>query len=128
VRGAASSATDKASGMADTVEQRVEGSPLAAGLVAFGAGMVIAGLIPASQTEAKAARRVQQTAQEHGQPVLDEAKAAARDVGEQLKESGAQAASEVRAAAQESASRVKDETSTGGDRGSSPSGAPSTAG
>ena len=38
----------------DAIEQRVEGSPLAAGLIAFGAGLVIAGLIPASKVEARA--------------------------------------------------------------------------
>ena len=62
----------------DAIEQRVEGSPLAAGLIAFGAGLVIAGLIPASKVEAQGAQRLQEAVKEHGQPVIDEARSAAR--------------------------------------------------
>jgi hypothetical protein len=101
------------SGAGSAIEGRVEGSPLAAGLVAFGAGMVIAGLIPATKAEAQGALRLKDAAQEHGQPVMDEAKSAAQEVGEQLKDKATQAAQEVKASAQDSADRVKDETPAG---------------
>jgi gas vesicle protein len=91
------------------IEDRVEGSPLAAGLVAFGAGLVIAGLIPASKVEAQGAQRLKDVAQEHGQPLVDQAKAAAQDVGEQLKDRASEAAEQVRSSAQESADRVQQE-------------------
>jgi len=109
---ATSATSGAASSAAGTVEQRVQGSPLAAGLVAFGVGAVIGGLIPASEAEATLAQRVKDTAQEHGQPVMDQARSAARDMGEQLKQSGAEAVSEVKQDAQDSASRVKDEASS----------------
>jgi uncharacterized protein YjbJ (UPF0337 family) len=112
VSGAAGSVQDSASGAAHGVERKVEGSPLAAGLVAFGLGAVIAGLIPASDAEAQAADRLKDAARDHAQPVMEEAKGAAREMGENLKDSGTQAAAEVRDTAQESAARVKDEASS----------------
>jgi hypothetical protein len=105
------------SGAGEAIEQRVEGSPLAAGLVAFGAGLVIAGLIPASKVEAQGAQRLQEAVKEHGQPVIDEARSAAQQVGEQLKDKAAEAASEVKASAQESTERVKEEAPTSSSTG-----------
>ena len=100
------------SGAGEAIEQRVEGSPLAAGLIAFGAGLVIAGLIPASKVEAQGAQRLQEAVKEHGQPVIDEARSAAQQVGDQLKDKASEAASELRSSAQESADRVKEEAPT----------------
>jgi ElaB/YqjD/DUF883 family membrane-anchored ribosome-binding protein len=97
------------------IEDRVDGSPLAAGLVAFGAGLVIAGLIPATEAEAEGAGRLKKTAQEHGQPIMDEAKAVAQEMGEQLKDKASEAAREVQASAQDSADRVRQEAPTGAD-------------
>ena len=81
--------------------------------MAFGAGLVIAGLIPASKAEAQGAQRLKDAAQEHGQPVMDQAKSAAQEVGEQLKDKATEAAQEVKASAQESTDRVKEEAPTG---------------
>jgi gas vesicle protein len=105
-----SSATSSAGG---AIGDRVEGSPLAAGLVAFGAGLVIAGLIPATKAEAQGAQRLKEAAQEHGQPVMDQARSAAQEVGDQLKGKASEAVDEVRSSAQESADRVKEEATTG---------------
>jgi len=71
-----SSATSNAG---SALEDRVEGSPLAAGLVAFGAGLLIAGLMPATKVEAEGAQKLMDVAQEHGQPVIDQAKSAAQE-------------------------------------------------
>jgi ElaB/YqjD/DUF883 family membrane-anchored ribosome-binding protein len=92
-----------------SIEDRVEGSPLAAGVIAFGAGMVLAALIPASDAEAQAAERVVDTAKEHGQPVMDEAKSVGQEMGESLKQSAAEAGQQVKDAAQGSAEHVKAE-------------------
>ena len=110
---AAHGVSSATSGAGGAIEDRVEGSPLAAGLVAFGAGLVIAGLIPATKAEAQGAQRLKEAAQEHGQPVMDQARSAAQEVGEQLKEKASEAAEEVKASAQESADRVKQEAPTG---------------
>jgi hypothetical protein len=107
------SVSDASSHAGSAIEERVDGSPLAAGLVAFGAGLVIAGLIPASKAEAQGAQRLTEVAQEHGQPVMDQAKSAAQEVGDHLKDKATEAAHEVKASAQESTDRVKDEAPIG---------------
>jgi ElaB/YqjD/DUF883 family membrane-anchored ribosome-binding protein len=90
-----------------TIEDRVEGSPLAAGVIAFGAGMVLSALIPASDAEAQAAQKVVDTAKEHGQPVMDEAKSVGQEMGENLKQSATEAGQQVKDTAQQSAEHVK---------------------
>ena len=61
VSSAASSASSGAAGtgsnVASTAQDQFQGAPLAAGLVAFGAGVVLASLLPASRLEAEAAHR-----------------------------------------------------------------------
>jgi gas vesicle protein len=111
--GTASSATgsvsDTASGALEGIESRTQGNPLAAGLVAFGAGMLISALIPASEKEAQAAQRLTEVAKEHGQPVIDEAKSVGQDVADDLKQSAADSAQQVKSTAQESVDTVKQE-------------------
>ena len=112
--GTAGSAKDSAQGAVDSVkgtaQDRIEGTPLAAGLVAFGAGMIVAALIPASEKEAVAAGHVVDTAKEHGQPVVDQAKSMAQEVVENVKETATDAVQEVKDTATESIERVKSET------------------
>jgi gas vesicle protein len=109
-----SSVTDAVSAapgsVASTAQERYEGAPLAAGVVAFGAGVVLASLLPASRAEAEAAHRVVETAKEQGQPVLEEARTAARDVADRVRESAQESAQHVKESAQESARTVQDET------------------
>jgi hypothetical protein len=109
VSSAASSAADAAGDVATNVQERVEGAPLAAGLVAFGTGVVLASLLPASRAEAEAAHRVVETAKEHGQPMLDEVRATGQEMADNLKDSAAQAAQEVKASVEQSTRQVKDE-------------------
>ena len=105
------------------IEERVEGSPLGAGLVAFGAGLVVAGLIPASKLEVQGAERLQEAVQDHGQPMIDQARSAAQQVGEQLREKASDAAEGLKSSTQESVDRVKDESPTGSSSGGTTSGA-----
>lgn len=60
---AADSVTSTAQGAVDTIERQTEGHPLAAGLIAFGAGWLISSLMPASEKEARAAQQLVETAQ-----------------------------------------------------------------
>jgi ElaB/YqjD/DUF883 family membrane-anchored ribosome-binding protein len=106
---------DTASGAVQTIEDRAQGNPLAAGLVAFGAGMVLGSLIPASRTEAQATRRTMHIAREQGQPVIDEAKAAGQELAQQLKQSAGEAAQEVKSSAQDSAQHVTEEAKASGE-------------
>lgn len=112
--GAAESATGAAQDAARAVQQRAEGNPLAAGLIAFGAGMLISSVIPASKQEAQAAEKLVETAREQGQPVIDEARSIGQEMGEHLKAEAGQAADEVKSTAQESARHVKEEGQASG--------------
>lgn len=108
-----SSAGDSVSGTASsavgTSERRTEGNPLAAGVIAFGAGWLVSSFLPASEKEARAAQQVVERAKEHGRPLVDEARSVGQEMGESLKESAGQAAQEVKGTAQESAQAVKQE-------------------
>jgi gas vesicle protein len=106
---AASSVKDSAQSAVGTLESTTAGNPLTAGLVAFGAGMIIAALLPASEKESQAAGRLVDAAKEHGQPLLDEAKSVGQEIGNDLGDSAAQAADKVKSQAQDSVSHVKDE-------------------
>lgn len=90
-----------------TAERRVEGSPLGAGLLAFGAGLVVASLLPASEREAAVAGQVTEALKDS--PLADQAARAAREVGEHLKDTAADAAREVTAGAKDAAGHVADE-------------------
>ena len=111
--GTASSATesmsDTATGAFNGLESRAQGNPLAAGVVAFGAGMLISALIPASDKEAQAAQKLTQVAKEQGQPLIDEAKAVGQDMAADLKDSAADSAQQVQATAQDSVESIKQE-------------------
>jgi gas vesicle protein len=105
----AGSVSDSAGGAVDAIGSKAQGNPLAAGLVAFGAGMLISALIPASQKEAEVAQRAVDAAKEHGQPVLDEAKSVGQQMGQELKDSAAESAQQVKETAQDSVENVKQE-------------------
>ena len=72
-----SSVSDTAQSAPAAVRKQAPGNPLAAGLVAFGAGLVGAALIPASEKEQQAAIAVMDKAQPLQQQVSDVAKDAA---------------------------------------------------
>ena len=109
VSGTVSGAGNMAGNVASTAQDRVEGAPLAAGLVAFGAGVVLASMLPATRVEAEAAHRVVETAKEQGQPLLDEARAAGEEVIGQVRQSATESAQQVKQSAQESAQTVTEE-------------------
>jgi len=109
VASAKNSIKDKVMGSADATQERYEGAPVAAGLAAFGAGMVVAALLPASRLEAEAAHRVVETAKEHGQPLVDDARAAGEEVVETVKQSAAESAQQLKESAQDSAEAVRGE-------------------
>jgi len=111
VSSAASSATSGVSGtganVASTAQGQFQGAPLAAGLMAFGAGVVLASLLPASRVEAEAAHRVVEAAKDQG--VLEDARSAGQELVSNLKESATDAAQQVKDSAQASAQTVKEE-------------------
>jgi uncharacterized protein YegP (UPF0339 family) len=101
---AKASITDAASTTADTlssspqlVRSKTQGNPLAAGLIAFGAGWLISSLIPASEREQQAALKAKQSAA----PLAHEAANIARQSAENLREPAQHAVQSVQQTAAE---------------------------
>jgi hypothetical protein len=89
----------------DQVKAKTQGNPLAAGLIAFGAGMLISSLIPASQKEREAADQLKTAAQPLATQVTD----AAKDIVQDLKEPAMEAMDNVKTTATDAAQHVKAE-------------------
>ena len=106
---AASSAADAVSSAPQAVRQQAQGNPLAAGLIAFGAGWLVASLIPASQKEQEVAAQAKGAAQENASAITGPLGEAANQVKEHLREPAQQAAEAVRSTATDAASIVQDE-------------------
>ena len=115
------------------LKRQAQGNPLAAGLIAFGVGALVGGLLPASRVEKDAARQVEDAAQpvvdhvkemadnarQNLQPTAQEAadsvKFAAQSAGETVKAEAQDAAGEIKAHAQDSAQAVQDHAKTEAD-------------
>jgi hypothetical protein len=106
---AASSAVDTVRSAPDTVRRRTVGNPLAAGLVAFGAGWLLSSLLPASEPEQQVATQVKDFASEQGRPVAQQLGQAGQEAAQELKESAQQRAESVRQTAADAAQTVQEE-------------------
>ena len=102
-----SEAMDAARHAPETARRQVEGNPLAAGLCAFAAGLVVAALLPETEKEQEWAR----SAQPHLESAASEVGAVAQDSAEALKPAAREAAEHVKQQAQQSAQTAKDEAS-----------------
>ena len=113
-------AGDRVSGWADDAQHAVQqapaqlrgrtaGNPLAAGLVALGAGWLLGSLIPSSDAEQQAARR----AKDEAAPFLDKARQQATEVAQEIREQvepeAREAAASLKDSAAESAQNLKAE-------------------
>lgn len=87
----------------DRAVAKAEGNPLAVGLMAFGAGLLIASLFPASTKEKHLAAEVK----EQAQPLVGEIADAAKDVGANLKEPAREAAEAVKVTAADAVENVR---------------------
>ena len=110
-RHAGQSINDAVSDGTSTVTRKAKGSPIAAGLIAFGAGLLVSSMLPASRTEQRAAESVKDTAQ----PVLDELTDAAKQAADHLKEPAQHAAEEVKATATDAVDTVKGDATDAAD-------------
>lgn len=116
-RSAASTVSDTTSTVQDAVQQapqavvrQTRGNPLAAGLIAFGAGWLVSSLLPASQREQELAEQAKQHAGEIGQPLLDAAEDAAAEMKDHLQEPAQQAVESVRDTAADAGHTVTEES------------------
>jgi ElaB/YqjD/DUF883 family membrane-anchored ribosome-binding protein len=87
------------------VREQTQGNPMAAGLVAFGLGMVAASLMPPSDKEREAAALVKEKAE----PLTQEATDTAKELAGNLKEPAREAAQSVKDTAAEGAQQVRQE-------------------
>jgi gas vesicle protein len=102
---------DAGSAISDAPHQaavKTQGNPLAAGLIAFGAGLLVSALIPASQKEREAADALKSVAE----PVTTQLTEAAKDMAEGLKEPAREAVENVKATAADAAENVTGEGQT----------------
>jgi Protein of unknown function (DUF3618) len=88
-----------------SLKRRAQGNPLAAGVIAFGLGMLVSSLIPSSEKEREAVSQLQ----ENLEPVKEKAAEVAKDVGESLKPAAQEATESVKTTAQEGVETVRQE-------------------
>jgi hypothetical protein len=88
------------------VRRQTRGNPVAAGLIAFGAGWLVSSLLPATRREQELADQAKQVAQEKVQPVAQQV---AAEVRENLREPAQQAVESVRSTAQDAKETVAEE-------------------
>ena len=96
---------DKAGDAKVAARRKTQGNPMAAGLVALGAGWLLGSLMPATQKE----KELAQTAKDKAEPALQEAQAVAKETADHLKEPAQRAATSVKETAQDAVSHVKSE-------------------
>ena len=98
-------AMDAARNAPQAARQQVEGNPLAAGLLAFAAGLVVAAVLPETEKERELARSVQP----HLESAASEVGAVAQDSAEALKPAAREAVEHVKQQAQQSGEAVKED-------------------
>lgn len=113
--------SDQASEFADSVrhapeslERRTKGNPIAVGLIAVGAGALIASLLPETRQERRMARKmepeIRQAAEELkdvGKDIADDARQSAREGMERVQDATRSAGQEVAEDAREAGERVR---------------------
>ncbi|MDX2564450.1 DUF3618 domain-containing protein [Streptomyces sp. TX20-6-3] len=114
--GLAESARQAAGKMSETVQdapalvkRETQGSPPAAGIMAFGAGMLAAALLPTSKAEERAGENLKEHSGEQVEPVKQTAVDAAQEVKENLCEPVADAVGSVKSTAQEAGAATGEE-------------------
>jgi hypothetical protein len=102
---AVSSVGSTASQLPQTAKDKARGNPLAAGLIAFGAGWLISSLLPSTRQE----QQLAQQAKDQAAPLVQQAKDAAQDVAGNLREPAQEAAAAVKDRATEAGTNLRDE-------------------
>ena len=115
-RETAGSVLDTARGVPGAVTEQTQGNPIAAGLIAFGAGLLVASLAPPSEPEQQLAgtlrdqtQPLQDELKQAGQQVVEDVKSTARDGAEQVKQRAVDAAGTVQEDVRTSAHELHDQ-------------------
>jgi gas vesicle protein len=102
---AAHTAADAVRSAPQTVAGQTQGNPLAAGIIAFGVGLLASSLIPVTDAE----RRAGQQLKEHGSDLTDQVKDVAGEMKDDLTGTVQQAAGQVKQVAQEGVQETKEQ-------------------
>ena len=89
--------------------RQTKGNPLAAGLIAFGAGALAAALIPETRAERRAARQIRDEAGQYVEPVVESLKESAQSVGQDVKSVAQDSAQQIRDTAADAARTTKEQ-------------------
>jgi len=103
------SAADAAKQAPQTMRQQTQGNPLAAGVIAFGAGWLISSLLPASEKEKQATLQAKDKVSEHSDTLTAPLKEAAQGAKENLQPKAQEAAESVKSTASDAKDNVKGE-------------------
>jgi gas vesicle protein len=103
---AVQTATDQVQHAPQAIADQARGNPVAAGIIAFGAGMLLATVLPSSRTEQRLADEAKPRLQEAGNAL----KEAGRDLAGDATDHAREAVQEVKAAGSEATSNVRDQT------------------
>lgn len=96
---------DAVSGAPGLAKQKTRGNPLAAGLIAFGAGLLVSSLIPSTQKEQQAISGLQ----ENLEPLKQQAADLGKEMADNLRGPAQEAAEAVKSTATDAAQNVKDQ-------------------
>lgn len=96
----------------DRTMQKTQGNPLAAGLIAFGVGVLASSLLPASQTEQQKAADLMERGGEALEPVKQAALESTQHLKEGAKEAAQHAVEEVKGTATDAARTTQEEART----------------
>lgn len=96
------------------VSRQTQGSPLAAGVIAFGAGMLAAALLPASEAEERVGAKLREHSDELLQPARQTAQEAAQDLKEGMRQPAMDAVESVKSTAKDAAEATKQQVQDSG--------------
>ncbi|RKR90293.1 uncharacterized protein DUF3618 [Micromonospora pisi] len=112
--GLSTAASERMHGMGQSAQQQTQGHPLAAGLVAFGLGILASSLLPTSQPERQMAGQLRHKASEHAGDLKQQAMGAARQTQDSLREPAQHAAESVKSKAGQGAGALRDQAQSTG--------------
>jgi hypothetical protein len=95
-----------------TARAKTRGNPMAAGLIALGAGWLVGSLLPSTQKEQELVADAAERVQPHAQHAVESAKGMAQEVAQDLKEPAQEAAQSLKETAQTGAQEVKSQGQT----------------
>ena len=92
----------------EALARKTQGNPIAVGLIAFGAGLLAASLLPETDAERRMGREIGERAGDLVEPLKETGRQMAADVGESVKEASSEVKETAKEAAATTAQRAKE--------------------